>query len=692
MFNLGIPLLGIMIITIGLGAAADVPFVFDETSVDVASYTSAQLEQTHISSPDLAGVPIVSSPSDTAILAFPVTGGGSTPEGTTDKKVGELKNSLSARVEPDNSVVRHEAVVLAAKYPGDRTIDQISSIYSYLKNGADSNNGWSYVADTRGIDYFMYANETLEIGKDAGCAGAGDCDDFAILMSALIESIGGTTRIILARNNTTGGHAYTEVYLGQLDAQNSQVEDIISWLKEKFDTDKIYTHIDTDTKDVWLNLDWGPDEKGNTHPGGPFYQGDKHYVLCIRDTFVKTPLKLPEISNKLPKLVSLIPDKSTSQDTGTVVTWTAEAKDPENDEMLYRFFLNDEPVTRWIKDNTWTWKTTDFDIGKNQIEVRIRDGRHSGPDGFDGSEVTNFDIIKLKPRVPENRPPVLTSLNADRASPQDSSTSITWTANALDPDGDQILYRFFLNGWPVTDYTTDNVWATCAPPGGDFACENRTSPNEGKNQIEVRVRDGKHAGPYGYDANKMATFTITTPVVTTNETSLTAWDWNDKAHVLEGQGKYDEALKCFDKATELDPKNIGILENEGYMLERRGMYDKAIECFDKAIEACPECDYPWLDKGSALHIQGKYEDAIICFDKAIEILNRGEAWQRKGDALKALDREIEANAAFEKAIELSGGDQLPDLIIKGMALRALGRTAESSEAFAKAKELGYTGT
>lgn len=135
-----------------------------------------------------------------------------------------------------------------------------------------------------------YANASLKLGDRAGCVGGGDCDDFAILMSALIESVGGTTRIILARNESTGGHAYTEVYLGCLSERNSQVEDIIAWLQQKYGTDRIYTHIDTDTKDVWLNLDWGPDEKGNAHPGGPFYQGDKHIVLCIRDSYRKTAL------------------------------------------------------------------------------------------------------------------------------------------------------------------------------------------------------------------------------------------------------------------------------------------------------------------------------------------------------------------------------------------------------------------
>ncbi|MCK9564659.1 MAG: hypothetical protein M0Q43_01255 [Methanothrix sp.] len=282
------------ILLIASGLAADVPFVFDSTSSGVAGYSADQLESLRASSPYLAGVPPVTMPSDSEVLQFPVTGGGSTPGSTTEKNAGDLKKALDARVEPDNSRVLDEAVVLALKYPGEKTIEQIASIYNYLKNGDGSKKGWGYVSDPRGIDYFMFANQTLRNGDRANCVGGGDCDDFAILMSALVESVGGTTRIILARNSSIGGHAYTEVYLGNLSGQNNQVGGIIDWLKEKFDTDKIYTHIDTDTKDVWLNLDWGADEKGNTHPGGPFYQGDKHIVLCIRDSYGKTPLKLPE--------------------------------------------------------------------------------------------------------------------------------------------------------------------------------------------------------------------------------------------------------------------------------------------------------------------------------------------------------------------------------------------------------------
>lgn len=276
------------------GTATDVPIAFDETFSEIANYTSSDLEQAYIESPNLVGVPSVSTPGDNEVLVFPVVGGGNTSGDKVVKKVGDLKNTLNSRLEPDNPSVHEVALVLAARYPGDHTIDQVCSIYNYLKYGDSTRKGWGYVSDPRGVDFFNYANDSLRIGEKANCSGAGDCDDFAILMSALIESIGGTTRIILAQNNSTGGHSYSEVYLGQINSQDGQVEDVIKWLKQKFNADKIYIHVDTDTKDAWLNLDWGSDEKGLAHPGGPFYQGDRHIVLSLRDRYGKNSLRVPD--------------------------------------------------------------------------------------------------------------------------------------------------------------------------------------------------------------------------------------------------------------------------------------------------------------------------------------------------------------------------------------------------------------
>ncbi|HSD58509.1 MAG TPA: transglutaminase-like domain-containing protein, partial [Methanotrichaceae archaeon] len=277
-----------LVVLCGSGLALDVPFVFNEDISGLASYSFTQLEEASSSSPDLVGVPSVNSPSDNEVLKIPITaitGVGSTPEGKLEKEVIDLKDELNKKVEPDNPRIREEASILASKYPGDHRIDQIYEIYVYLKYGDDTKSGWKYVPDTRGIDSWNYANQSLKTGDRVKCVGLGDCDDFAILMAAFVESIGGATRIILANNESIGGHAYTEVYLGRLDDPNCQLKEIIVWLQQEFNTAKIYGHIETDTKEVWLNLDWGPDEKGNAHPGGPLFPGDRHDVLRIRDKY-----------------------------------------------------------------------------------------------------------------------------------------------------------------------------------------------------------------------------------------------------------------------------------------------------------------------------------------------------------------------------------------------------------------------
>jgi tetratricopeptide (TPR) repeat protein len=380
------------VLLIASSLAADVPFVFEQGSTGFAAYSSAQLEQAYTASSDLRGVPFASTPNNNEVLEFPVAGGSISPAGKTEKKAEDINKTLNSRVEPDNSRVYDLALALAAQHSGDYTIDQVCEIYSYLKYGNSTKKPWSYARDPRGVDYFNFASKSLSAGDDAECAGAGDCDDFAILMSSLVESIGGTTRIVLARNNSTGGHAYAEVYIGRLSDQSGQVEETIKWLQQEYDTEKIFTHIETDEKDVWLNLDWGNDAKGNAHPGGPFFQGDRHYVLCIRDKYGKTAVKPPEKTNKPPKLVGLTADKSGPQEAGAVITWTAEARDADKDPVLYRFFLNDDPVTKWTEENRWVWTTTEDDLGESQIEVQVRDGKHAGPDKCDANMRVGFAV------------------------------------------------------------------------------------------------------------------------------------------------------------------------------------------------------------------------------------------------------------------------------------------------------------
>jgi len=159
----------------------------------------------------------------------------------------------------------------------------------------------------------------------------------------------------------------------------------------------------------------------------------------------------------------------------------------------------------------------------------------------------------------------------------------------------------------------------------------------------------------------------------------TAQDWKLKGDDLFGQGKLDEAMKCYEKSVAVDPNyaagvfkisfvysekgeyekaltyidkaleliesgkdTSGILEGDvfaekAYVLCGLGKFEEAIEYYDKAIESDPEWAYPVLSKGYTLMEMGEYEDAIICFDRVLEMEPGNEdALYLKEEAEKAL--------------------------------------------------------
>ncbi|MDD4161994.1 MAG: PKD domain-containing protein [Methanothrix sp.] len=196
--------------------------------------------------------------------------------------VEEMKREIALKLNVGNPWVRDEGRSLILEYPGDGTINQICSIYEHMVGN------WSYARDTRGIEEFQYSNQSLEYGKGK-FSGQGDCDDFSILMASLIESIGGTSRIVLAYG-PDGGHAYTEVFLGKAGNSESDVQRMVAWLRKNYKVKEINTHTDLKTGDVWLNLDWWKEPGGAKHPGGPFFEATSHTPIPTRVGILPAPL------------------------------------------------------------------------------------------------------------------------------------------------------------------------------------------------------------------------------------------------------------------------------------------------------------------------------------------------------------------------------------------------------------------
>ena len=208
-------------------------------------------------------------------------------------------------------------------------------------------------------------------------------------------------------------------------------------------------------------------------------------------TCKETADELISNSNQPPEISSFEVTPTSPQEAGTAMTFSANGTDIDGDTLLYRFFVDDNPVSDWIPEKTFVW--TPDKTGTHRIEVRVKDSNHAGPNGLDDRKVENFIINEPIPTKSENRPPVIDSLLPE----QSKATEIIWTANATDSDSDKILYKYYLNNKTMTDWIDTNKWIL-----------NASNADVGENQVEVQVRDGKHEGPEGYDDAKSVQFNL----------------------------------------------------------------------------------------------------------------------------------------------------------------------------------------
>jgi len=184
-------------------------------------------------------------------------------------------------------------------------------------------------------------------------------------------------------------------------------------------------------------------------------------------------------------------------------------------------------MTNWTTKNVWSWKPKASDIGNNTIKVEVRDKNHAVLDEYDDWKAINYKIhsnrlIFIKENIKKlaasvllifilisfvsglfssNKQPEISGLIQSMVSPNVVGTIIDWKTLASDPEGDQLFYRYFLNGKAQTDWRIDKTWKW-----------DTTGFEPGIYRIEVRVRDRKHAEVDKGDAFETQEFTLTTPL------------------------------------------------------------------------------------------------------------------------------------------------------------------------------------
>lgn len=165
----------------------------------------------------------------------------------------------------------------------------------------------------------------------------------------------------------------------------------------------------------------------------------------------------------------------------------------------------------------------------------------------------------------------------------------------------------------------------------------------------------------------------------------------DKGLELYKEGKFEEALACFDQLILEQSGQAQLHLYRGRVLTRMGKGQAALEDFDLLISLEPyNTDYI-SDRGVVLHLMGKNEEALSELDRAINLdprnpyrySSRAFLKDRLGDFTGAIED-------YEKAIELDPEDAV-SYNNKGIVEEKMGNIARSKKSYQKADELtGYT--
>ncbi|MDI6903635.1 MAG: hypothetical protein QMC77_07870 [Methanocellales archaeon] len=158
---------------------------------------------------------------------------------------GSMFVQINGLIFPVDPTVRNTAIQIAKKYPGEYNIYQVCALFDYVLDNVE------YVSDPRGLEYMAKPSETI-------ISGAGDCDDQAILLAALTESIGGTPRIYRTKT-----HMFAAAYIGD----EGDINNIESAIGKYYNT-PVTLHYLTDEYGTWLLLDSTSGFYAGGLPGG----------------------------------------------------------------------------------------------------------------------------------------------------------------------------------------------------------------------------------------------------------------------------------------------------------------------------------------------------------------------------------------------------------------------------------------
>ncbi|MBE9092642.1 tetratricopeptide repeat protein [Tychonema sp. LEGE 07203] len=161
----------------------------------------------------------------------------------------------------------------------------------------------------------------------------------------------------------------------------------------------------------------------------------------------------------------------------------------------------------------------------------------------------------------------------------------------------------------------------------------------------------------------------------------------DLGNLLKSQGKFIEAITCFENALVSCPNSIEVATNLAVTLHQTGDLTGAATYYQRAIEIDPNCALSQNNFGIFLQTQGRIDDAISCFQKAIALNplyvkalnNLGAILQQQGELSSAI-------ACFNQALSINA-NYVPAIVNLGAAMQATNQLEEAKRLYCLSIEI-----
>jgi len=149
-------------------------------------------------------------------------------------------------------------------------------------------------------------------------------------------------------------------------------------------------------------------------------------------------------------------------------------------------------------------------------------------------------------------------------------------------------------------------------------------------------------------------------------------------------GRFEEAVKSYDRALTLRPDLVEALSNRGGTLRQLKRFDEALASCDRALALRPDLAEALSNRSMILHDTKRDDEALVSCDRALTVRpDHVEALSNRGTILNELKRYDEALESYDRALVLRP-NHAEALYNRGNCLHELNRYEEALESYDRA--------